>query len=258
MNNQNILKMAIGLTSNYNTFIKNDIFEIKNSFVSSIEEYLIYSFNKIDLTNNNLKHIINGLNTIIHVFIVLFYYTKNLELTCYHVKQSYMYYMDFIEQKNGENSFQNLTYIDAITFVYRKTIYEINNIYKLSLNTSISDKRVFSQLECHKDVYNNMLVFIMEQSDFHLNKTTYLMQWSFTMKKINELNLNEDEINNIHLFIILLKTHNIILSVDDQFKYIIIFCERFKLTKNKLVFENKLINDLKYNNVNEIIEDLFR
>ena len=72
-----------------------------------------------------------GLDTIIHVFLTILFYTKNVELTYYHSQKAYYFYIEFIEQISNDNvSFLQLSSRDAVLFVYKKTIYEINNDYK--------------------------------------------------------------------------------------------------------------------------------
>ena len=76
-----------------------------------------------------------GIETIMHVFSMLFYYTKNLDLTFYHSQKAYYFYIEFIEQISDDNvSFLQLSSRDATTFVYKKTLYEINIEYKKTMN----------------------------------------------------------------------------------------------------------------------------
>ena len=79
--------------------------------------------------NNNVKLniVTKGIESISHIFTFILLYTKNLELTVYHTKKSYLYYNEFINQINDENnSFLKLNSKDAILFIYKKSIFEIN------------------------------------------------------------------------------------------------------------------------------------
>ena len=59
---------------------------------------------------------------------MLYMYTKNLEITMHHCKKAYCYYVEFIGQIGDDNhSFLQLNSKDATLFVYKKTIFEINN-----------------------------------------------------------------------------------------------------------------------------------
>ena len=58
-------------------------------------------------------------------------YTKNLDLTVYHCKKAYLFYVEFIGQIGDDNnSYLQLNSKDATLFVYKKTIFEINNEYR--------------------------------------------------------------------------------------------------------------------------------
>ena len=99
-------------------------------FVLLINEYIKFILEKTKLKNSKfLKFIIiRGCYTVTNVFNNILYYTKNLDLTFYHCQKAYYYYIEFIEQITDEkNTFLQLTSRDAITYVYKKTIYEINN-----------------------------------------------------------------------------------------------------------------------------------
>ena len=65
-------------------------------------------------------------NTLKHIFNTLLLYTKNLNLTVYHCKKAYLFYVEFITQIGDENhSFLQLNSKDAVIFLYKKTIFEI-------------------------------------------------------------------------------------------------------------------------------------
>ena len=57
-------------------------------------------------------------------------YTKNIELTMFHSKKALYYYIEFIGQISDvsvHHSYLQLNSKDATLFVYKKTIYDINN-----------------------------------------------------------------------------------------------------------------------------------
>lgn len=113
----------------YNKELNRPISEIVEKYVTLIGEY--YAFIK---ENPNIIHkkqypylLARGLDTITHVFTVILFYTKNLEITYYHSQKSFYFYVEFIEQiLDAQNAFLHLDSRDASIFVYKKTIYEIN------------------------------------------------------------------------------------------------------------------------------------
>ena len=63
-----------------------------------------------------------GIETITHIFRNLLLYTKNIELTIYHCKRAYIYYVEFIGQiGDDKNTYLQLNSKDATLFVYKKT-----------------------------------------------------------------------------------------------------------------------------------------
>ena len=128
-------------TSNYKAVIKNSVSEILKKFVEVIIEYMRFISEKIMMKNKPYYRFIfeRGIETLMHVFSFIFYYTKNLELTFYHTQKAYYFYIEFIEQISDDNvTFLQLSSRDAILFVYRKTIYELNNEYKTNIKENIN------------------------------------------------------------------------------------------------------------------------
>ena len=113
----------------FNKELNRSIFEIVDKYVALIGEY--YAFIR---DNPNIIHkkqypylLARGLDTITHVFTIILFYTKNLEITYYHSQKSFYFYVEFIEQiLDANNAFLHLDSRDASIFVYKKTIYEIN------------------------------------------------------------------------------------------------------------------------------------
>ena len=95
----------------------NDIFEKYN--------LLIIEYFKLNITGNFI--ISRGLNTISHVFELMLFYTKNIDMTYYHSQKAFYFYGEFISQIiEDPNNYLQLSSKDATLFVYKKTIFEIN------------------------------------------------------------------------------------------------------------------------------------
>ena len=105
-------KFILYSSTNYKLTIENSVSEILNKFVSIILEYMRFISDKVVIKNKNYYTFIfeRGIETIIHVFTLIFYYTKNLELTFYHTQKAYYFYIEFIEQISDDNiNFLKLT-----------------------------------------------------------------------------------------------------------------------------------------------------
>ena len=117
---------------NYKEEISYSPKEVINKHNSLIIEYLKFIFENVTLKNMNCyKFIIErGIKTLSHVFNLILYYSKNIDLAFYHGQKAFYYYVEFISQiTNVEHKFLQLNSRDAIMFVYKKTIFEIKHEY---------------------------------------------------------------------------------------------------------------------------------
>ena len=93
-------------------------------------EYTKFIVENIQIKNKSYSKfiIIRGLDTITNVFTTILYYTKNLDLTFFHCQKSYYFYVEFISQiSEAEKLFLQLSSRDASTYVYKKTLFDLNN-----------------------------------------------------------------------------------------------------------------------------------
>ena len=123
-------KYSLINTNNYNNYLISNLKEIINNYIHILLNYILMFNQKIKMDDSNIKFFIfkKGISTINHVFLFILYYTKNLEVTFYHSQHSYIFYLEFIEQLNFNSSNSiKITINDAITFVYKKNIYNVNN-----------------------------------------------------------------------------------------------------------------------------------
>ena len=105
---------------NYNSSLNVAANDILNKYNLLIIEYF-------KLNIKGIKELGRGLETISHVFEIMLYYTKNLELTYYHSQKAFYFYNEFVNQIiEDPNNYLQLSSKDATLFVYKKTIFEIN------------------------------------------------------------------------------------------------------------------------------------
>jgi len=102
--------------------------------------------------------ILRGLETTTHVFKYVLVYTQNLEAAFHHAQKAIYYYLEFITQvAEQKNAFLQLSSRDAITYVYKKTIYLINNLEsKKSKNDIINTMNLYIQL--YKNLGDNIMI----------------------------------------------------------------------------------------------------
>tara|TARA_Y100000816_G_C26096048_1_gene580082 strand:- start:936 stop:1766 length:831 start_codon:yes stop_codon:yes gene_type:complete len=144
--------------NNYNEYL--------SKFIDIINEFLIHSSTSInikDLKYYTFVHI-RGLQTIKHIFKYLLYYTKNINLTVHHCKKAYLYYVEFISQIGEDShSYLQLNSKDAALFVYKKTIYELNNSKMQSHKMNINEVKIFELMTSVINIYEKIIIFSLNK-----------------------------------------------------------------------------------------------
>jgi len=159
-------KIKIFDIKNYNKTLSVKTEHILIKFRELINGYLFHITENIIVQNIEyyLFILLRGLNTIKHIFNTLLLYTKNLDLTAYHTKKAYLFYVEFIGQIGEDtHSYLQLNSKDATLFCYKKTIFELNNEYRKKHVLTKPEKETllyvndFSQLtiEIFKETLNN-------------------------------------------------------------------------------------------------------
>jgi hypothetical protein len=147
--------------ANYKVSIDNSVTEILTKFVRVIVEYMRFISEKITMKNKQYYKFIfeRGIETLMHIFSIIFYYTKNLELTFYHCQKAYYFYIEFIEQISDDNvTFLQLSSRDAILFVYKKTIFDLHNEYRKNIpEPTIEEKNILSIVVSNTYIYKNIV-----------------------------------------------------------------------------------------------------
>jgi hypothetical protein len=191
--------------------------EIIVTVSSLVTEYLKFIFENITIKKKDYAQfvIIRGLNTIMNVFRNLLIYTKNIDLTYYHCQKSFYFYVEFVEQiLEDDKSFLQLTSRDATIYVYKKTIYEINNEIKKNNNISI---KFFEKLKimnsyihiCH--IYVNK---ILENPNFLVEKNNIIKIFDKTINQFYK-------IDSLRLFILNNESIQIIEKIIDKIDFAI-------------------------------------
>lgn len=252
---------------NYNPLIKNSVFEILNKFVEVIIEYMHFISEKLAKKHKRYNKFIfeRGLKTLIHIFSIIFYFTKNLELSFYHTQKAYYFYIEYIEQISDDNiTFLQLTSRDAILFVYKKTIFELNNDCKKNIKEpNIEEKNILKTVNLYINMYKNIVLYIInhncENKNDYINTSCNLIK--NISETINKNKINYEQIDCVYEFITFLS--NIKIEVIDFLNLLDEFIKRLILKKK--IDENTIkhkIHDLKISNftnnkLNMIIEHIF-
>lgn len=243
------------LCSEYKNFTK--------LYIELINEFLLHLCDKI-LLQNQIKYIFvlqRGIETITHIFRNLLMYTKNIELAIYHSKRAYIYYVEFIGQiGDDKNSYLQLNSKDATLFVYKKTLFEINNDFRKNFELNNEDKTVLDLTGSLNKVYTQILLHILHIENVSiLNRETVISFATRTSSKIVEKLLNyetsesnlKNKIDIYMYFIEIMKTKKI-----DSIKYAnIMECFVKKLKKQEITIK-KIDEKIYSSNFENIITNL--
>jgi hypothetical protein len=214
-------------------------------------DYLKFITEHIKLRHSNFSKfiIIRGLDTIVHVFNYILLYTKNIDVTYFHCQKAFYFYVEFVGQiSEDEKMFLQLTSRDASTYVYKKTIFEINNDFKKHSDT-ISDhsKLKLTIINSHIKLYTTLLLHTINTN---VNNTECLKELEDLYKRLNILHDNT-LVNKLNIVLDKLYYH-----VDNSHT----LCSIIKLIMKQLVkknhildnINNKFISEEFVNKVNEI------
>ncbi len=258
-------------TANYKAVINNSVCEILTKFVNIVTEYIKLFSKKIIMKKKTYYCFVlkRGFETLIHVFSVILYFTKNLELTFYHTQNACNFYIEFIEQLSDDNvTFLHLSSRDATIYVYKKTIFNLNNEYKKNIKEpSSEEKMILDMFNTYTQIYKSILFFIINHTDFKYENTieyidSAINEINFISETLNNHKIKLTHIENICLFITLLHDNN--LGTSDFFKLLsdfnkkIISKKKFdeKVIKNK-IYDLELSKFINNNELHKIVEWIF-
>ena len=228
---------------NYRKNIDNTTSEITEKYYMLIAEYFKFITENIKVKNSNFSKFIitRGLDTITNVFNSIFYYTKNIDLTYFHCQKSFYFYVEFVGQiSEDEKMFLQLSSRDATLYVYKKTIFEINNECK---NTCESSKLLNDQIAIingYINIYKTLVYKIIQIDRKNINNNLYIETFEKICKKINKTNLNNE--NVVLLNTIIDRLYFLISDVDYFFDIVQEFTKKMKLTHLKKC-EKKLCSE---------------
>lgn len=254
--------------ANYKPNIDNTIHELIYTFVRAIVECLRFMSEKIFIKDKiHYKFVLEkGIETIIHVFSVIFYYTRNLELTFYHTLNARNIYIEYIDQISDDNKlFLRLSSRDAIITVYRKTIGEINNEYRKKLpEPSSENKLMLDIIDYCSQIYKKNIHFIINHKEFRCDNISDIVNTSCKLldklkENISNMKLKINYIECLYLFIDFISDNNISISeffiLTDEFIKKISIKRKIDehAIKNK-IYDPELKNYIMDNDMNKIVD----
>jgi hypothetical protein len=198
MENHKINKDANYSLFNYKNYKKDfscEINIITHKYCELLIEYFKFITENVKIKNEKLTKfiIVRGLDTITHVFLIILFYTKNIDITYFHCQKSFYFYVEFVCQiSEDDKKFLQLTTRDATLYVYKKTIFEINNDCK-KMNDSLAVDTIEKTriINIYINIYKTYMQKIIEQDT--QNKMKYI---DIFQKITHKLNMHLNNIPN--------------------------------------------------------------
>jgi hypothetical protein len=225
-NSSNEIKDCYSL-SNFDNYYKNFYYkpeEVIEKYILLSNEFLDFILEKIKFKNTNYSKfiIIRGYETITNIFNIILYYTKNLDLTIYHCQKGYYYYIEFIQQiSNVDHVLLQLNSRDATTYVYKKTLTELNHDIKKNFpSCSNIIKNSMEIIDEHIKTFKNIFELILQFLDLHPRTFEILNETNEINLLINKKVIDKFKLICQKIVLINLKTHNNIKIVKNIYNEI--------------------------------------
>ena len=161
MNMKQNNKYSLRDTENFNKELTVAPNTVMAKYAELLIEYTKFITENIKIKNQKYSKfiVIRGLDTITHVFTTILYYTKNLDITYFHCQKSLYFYVEFISQiSEAEKLFLQLSSRDAATYVYKKTLFDLNNTKtECSDETKLKFDTIGELIKIQKTILLNVL-----------------------------------------------------------------------------------------------------
>ena len=232
-------------SDNYRKTIECGLGEVTKKYGDLLIEYLNFISENIKVKNSSFSRfiIIRGLDTITNVFLHILNATKNIELTYFHCQKSFYFYVEFVGQiSDEEKSFLQLTSRDATTYVYKKTVFDINTEFKKQNELDTDDFRV--KMDIIKSYVNLYQTYLLKT----------IKSETKNMKDLDCVIKIYDKLNNLHnkSSIVILEniTEKLFYKIEDLNKFYEL-CSLIvkKFVKNQEILKNanKKLNSDEFN-----------
>lgn len=205
-------------TENYNTKCNFTLFEAANKYIDLITYFIFLGKESLTYDDNFIYTMHKGVEVVNNIFNVLLLYTRNLEITTHYTNQCIYFYVEYINQisnKSAEFVFVNLTMQDAILYIYRKSIFEINEQIRRKYKSNLNEKKLYDNISLFNNTYNYIILAFLQNNDFNIeshddikknmynmNLVLYNYIYDIEMKKYtydflyNCINSNFSQLNN--------------------------------------------------------------
>ena len=249
-------KISIQNTNNYNISFQDNYSTIFSKYMLIINEFLKHYHDNIYIQNQIYSNyiIIRGILAINRIFSILLLYTRNLDIVYHNCQKAYIYYIEFMGQIGEDNhSFLQLNSKDATLFIYKKTIFDINNDIRKDYVPNELSTLLINRVDIFILIYNTTLFRLINTTDLINIIKLVNNNLQKLMQKIVKLYIdytNHNQLLAVLSFITHFNKNNELLISNNILEYLDIFIKKIKKKKNINIniLEHLLIN----NNINNI------
>ena len=208
-------KFSLSNTNDYKHEIEFDVKDAVDLYIELVIEYCHFIKDNIKDKKCDMFIINRGLDTLTYVYKFILFYTKNLDYVCCYTQKAFYYYVEFICQTSEmEKLFLQMTSRDAVTYVYKKTICEINKTFVNSTITpTATTLEKINIIDEHLNLYKTITIKILNSGSAISVFETFIEQIKneVVVNDIKPFNTEIDNlfytIDDVSTFIDLLKVH---------------------------------------------------
>lgn len=249
--------LSLNDTDNFNSELTVSVEEVMNKYTELLVEYINFILENVKIKKFEYANFIinRGFNTITHVFNNTLYYTRNLDLTYFHCQKAFYFYVEFICQiSEAEKLFLQLSSRDAATYVYKKTLFEINSEYIKKLEEcSQTTKEKFEQITERLVIDKYLLSFIINTTE---KRDPYISQFANITATLNGISLNKAELQMIGRIIDILYTK--IESISCFYTTVDLLIKKLSNNQANLCDDVNKLYDFVTEPPNVIVNELFK
>jgi hypothetical protein len=239
--------------NNYNKDLTVSVEDVMNKYTELLSLYIQFILDNIKIKKREYAiFIINrGLDTVTNVFTNVLYYTRNLGLAFLHSQKSFFFYVEFISQiSEVEKLFLQLSSRDAMIYVYKKTLFDLNRDFVKNIEDVSNVK--FDAITQRIAIANKMMCFIIETNE---PREPYIKQFVVITGGLNRVPLTKSTLHMVQHVVdtLYVKTDCILMF----YSTIDLLVKKLFNCKSDVCLQVNKIYDIEQETPSEIIELLF-
>ena len=164
------------------------------------------------------------------------------------------------ENDNREKTLTKLNSKDATLFVYKKTLFEINNEYRKSFCLQEKNKLIYNYLSLSTTIINEIIIYILDNE--HMKEDTRISYIMYIQKMVGKIlkkinSINTDTANKILIYEVYLyyKNQLDLLKLTDECKFLNLTLLFFKKSNSKMLTKDIIKQKMSSPNILEKLEN---